>query len=159
MAGLIWVTDREPGIRALFAELLHDAEVLDPEELRTRLDLGQRPDALVIDGTQLLELPAHLTDELMRLPRLLVCTGLSLTGLPPSLVAGGPGVAILAKPFCVEDLESALEWLSGVPSPIPVDAFTASSDSPGGRGSSRLPMGVLVQRRRPRRPRGTLPPH
>lgn len=153
MAGLTWVTDREPGIRQLFTELLSDAEVLTPDDFRTRLDLGQRPDALVIDGTQLLELPPFLIDELLRLPRLLVCTGLSLAGLPPPLVEGGPDVAILAKPFCVEDLEAAIEWLSGVSSPIPVDLLTPSGSQ------SRLPMGVLVQRRRPRRPRGRLSPH
>lgn len=114
MAGLVWVSDREPGIRQLFAELVPDAEVLEPDELTSRLRLGQLPDALVIDGTQLLELPQRIQRRALDLPRILICTGLSLAGLSPSLVAG-PGIAILAKPFCVEDLEAAIEWLRGTP--------------------------------------------
>jgi hypothetical protein len=57
MAGMLWVSDRERGILDLFGELLPEAEALVPHELETRLSLGQRPDALIIDGTQLLELP------------------------------------------------------------------------------------------------------
>lgn len=124
MRGTIWVTDREPGIRLLFAELLPEAEVLAPDELALRLQAHARPDALVIDGTQLLELPARQRAELLTLPRVLVCTGLSLTSIPMSLIAG-PGVSVLAKPFCVEDLEIAIESLRGTqpapasPDPLP----------------------------------------
>lgn len=114
MRGTIWVTDREPGIRLLFGELLPEADLLDPDELLRRLHTNGRPDALVIDGTQLLELTARQRAELLALPRVLVCTGLSLTSIPMTLVAG-PGVSVLAKPFCVEDLEVAVEWLRGVP--------------------------------------------
>lgn len=150
VAGLIWVTDREPGIRQLFAELLPEAEVLAPDELRSLLALGQRPDVLVVDGSQLLELPHQMRRELQRLPRMLVCTGLDLAGLSPALVTG-TSVAVLAKPFCVEDLEAALEWLRGAPSKIDPGAVAAPAGRP------RLPPGVLVQRRRPRRPAGILP--
>ena len=118
MRGTIWVTDREPGIRLLFGELLPTADLLDPDELNRRLGTDRRPDALVIDGTQLLQLPARQRAELLALPRVLVCTGLSLTSIPMSVVAG-PGVSVLAKPFCVEDLEVAIEWLRGMPSPPP----------------------------------------
>jgi hypothetical protein len=114
MAGLVWVSDREPGIRQLFAELMPEAEVLEPDELTSRLRLGQLPDALVIDGTQLLDLPQRIQRRALDLPRILICTGLSLGGLNPSLVSA-PGVAILAKPFCVDDLEAAIEWLRGTP--------------------------------------------
>lgn len=120
MAGLVWVSDREPGIRELFAELLPEAEVLDPDELVDRLNLGQRPDALVIDGTQLLELPPRLHHRVLRAERVLVCTGLDLAGMSPGIVAR-PSVAVLGKPFCVEDLETAIEWLRGTPIPIPVE--------------------------------------
>ena len=51
MAGMLWVSDREPGILDLFAELLPEAEVLAPDELEARLGLRQRPDAMIIDGT------------------------------------------------------------------------------------------------------------
>lgn len=112
MRGTIWVTDREPGIRLLFGELLPQADLLDPAEFVARLDRDERPDALVIDGTQLLELTDRRRVGLLALPRVLVCTGLSLTSIPSSLVAG-PGVSVLAKPFCVEDLEVAVEWLRG----------------------------------------------
>jgi len=127
MRGTIWVTDREPGIRLLFGELLPEADLLDPGELLTRLRAAHRPAALVIDGTQLLELPARRRTELLALPRVLVCTGLSLTSIPMSLVAG-PGVSVLAKPFCVEDLETAIEWLRAAPvepvAPGPLPAIT-----------------------------------
>ena len=117
MAGMIWVSDREPGVRVLFGELVPEAEVLDPAELEARLAVGQRPDALVIDGTQLLELPHRLRADLLHLPRMLVCTGMLLASMPMNLVSG-PGVAVLAKPFCVEDLEAAVEWLHGIPTHV-----------------------------------------
>ena len=143
MAGMLWVSDREPGILLLFSELLPEAEALSPDELEARLSVGQRPDAMIIDGTQLLDLPARLRADLLKLPRMLICTGLFLASLPMNLVSG-PGVAVLAKPFCVEDLEAAVEWLRGAPGTLPVPSVS---------------FGALVQRRRPRRLRGRLPAH
>jgi hypothetical protein len=143
MAGMLWVSDRERGILDLFGELLPEAEALVPHELETRLSLGQRPDALIIDGTQLLELPSRLRASLLELPRLLICTGIMLASMPMNLISG-PGVAVLAKPFCVEDLEAAVEWLRGAPGTLP---------------SPSVPFAALVQRRRPRRIRGRLPAH
>jgi len=141
VTGAIWVTDREPGIRTLFGELIADAEVLDPAELEGRLAIGLRPDALVIDGTQFLSLSARLRRDLQALPRLLICTGVALGSLPMELVTG-PGVAILGKPFCIEDLEAAVEWLR--------DGM-AADDSAG------APVATLVQRRRPRTVRRRTP--
>ena len=97
-------------MRELFSELLPEAEVLNPDELDARLALGQRPDALIIDGTQLLELPAGRRSALLALPRILICTGMHLASMPIKIVSG-PNVAVLAKPFCVDDLEAAIEWL------------------------------------------------
>jgi len=141
MAGMLWVSDREPGILELFGELLPEAEVLTPDELRSRLAVGQRPDAMIIDGTQLLELPSRQRSDLLALPRLLICTGIMLASMPMNLISG-PGVAVLAKPFCVEDLEAAVEWLRGAPTTLP---------------NPSAPFAALVQRRRPRRPRGRMP--
>ena len=144
MAGMLWVSDREPGVRQLFAELLPESEVLAPDELDARLSLGQQPDALIIDGTQLMELPAATRQALLALPRLLICTGILLASMPTEVISG-PGVAVLAKPFCVEDLEAAVEWLRGVPGSLPAPS---------------APFGALVQRRRTRRAmRGRLPAH
>lgn len=126
MAGLVWVSDREPGVRELFAELLPEAEVLTPDELEARSALGQRPDALVIDGTQLMELPARRRRAILDLPRVLICTGLVLASLPMKIVTG-PNVAVLAKPFCIEDLEAALDWLRGTPSAIAPEAAQLAS--------------------------------
>ena len=141
MAGMTWVTDREPLVSRLFGELIPEAEVLAPGELEARLALGQRPDALVIDGTQLLELPTRLRADLLRLPRLLVCTGMLLASMPGDLVSR-PGVAVLAKPFCVEDLEAAVDWVRGTPTRLPAEGPA---------------FGALIQRRRGRRPgRGTV---
>ena len=141
MAGMLWVSDREPGILDLFGELLPEAEVLAPDELEARLGLGQRPDAMIIDGTQLLGLSPRQRTDLLALPRLLICTGILLASMPMNLISG-PGVAVLAKPFCVEDLEAAVEWLRGSPGMLP---------------SPSAPFAALVQRRRPRRLRGRLP--
>lgn len=138
MAGTTWVSDREAGIRLLWRELLPHAEVIAPAELESRLALGQRPSALIIDGTQLLSLAPPIRAELLSLPRVLVCTGLLLVSMPMELISG-PGVAVLAKPFCVEDLEAAAEWIRGVPMAVHPDG---------------VPFGVLVQRRRLRRPGG-----
>jgi hypothetical protein len=137
MAGLLWVTDREPGVRQLWAELLPDAEVLTPDELAARLALGQRPDAIVVDGTQLLELAARLRRTVLGLPRVLICTGLLLASMPMKIVTG-PNVAVLAKPFCVDDLEAAVEWLRGAPAPHPEAAAA---------------LAALLPPSRPRRPR------
>ncbi len=112
MGGSIWISDREPGIRQLFAELVPQSDVLTPAELESRLRSGQRPHGLVIDGTQLLELSPALRRSLLALPRLLVCTGIMLAAMPRTLISG-PGVAVLAKPFCVEDLEASVDWLRG----------------------------------------------
>lgn len=140
MAGMLWISDREPGVRQLFAELVPEAEVLTPDELEARLSLGQRPDGLVVDGTQLLEMPANRRASLLGLPRLLICTGVLLASMPMNLISG-PGVAVLAKPFCVDDLESAAEWLRGA----------------ADRTAPPIPFASVVQRRRPRRPHTRLP--
>ena len=137
VAGLVWVSDREPGIRALLGEILHDADVLDPDDLVSRLALRQRPDALIIDGTQLMELPARHRATVLGLTRVLICTGIELASLPLDLVSD-PSVAVLAKPFTVADLEAAVEWLRG--SPVALGSLTAlqTSSAPTGR---RRPVG------------------
>lgn len=142
MATTLWVSDREPGVRQLFAELLPEATILTPDQLVSRLSAGRRPDALIIDGTQLLELPSAERASLLALPRLLICTGILLASMPMNIISG-PGVAVLAKPFCIEDLEAAIEWLRGVPVTL--------APSP--------PFGAIVQRRRARPLRGRLPAH
>jgi hypothetical protein len=138
---MVWVSDREPGVRELFAELMSEAENLTPDELDARIALGQRPDALVIDGTQLMELPAGRRRTILALPRVLICTGMMLASLPMKIVRG-PNVAVLAKPFCVEDLEAALDWLRGMPTAIP----------PGAEG-----LAPVFERPRSRRSGTTLP--
>ena len=137
---MIWVSDREPGVRELFAELLPEAEMLTPDELDARTALGQRPDALVIDGTQLMELPARRRSAMLQLPRVLICTGMLLASLPMKIVSG-PNVAVLGKPFCVEDLEAALDWLRDAPSATVASEHVAS----------------VLQRPRSRRGAPTLP--
>jgi hypothetical protein len=141
VAGLLWISDREPGVRQLFAELLPEAEVLMPDELDARIALGQRPDGLVIDGTQLLELPARRRSVLLALPRVLICTGMLLASMPMKIVSG-PNVAVLAKPFCVDDLEAAVEWLNGPtdgPLHVPDDAGAVLLRPRSRRGRPILP--------------------
>jgi len=112
MSARVWISDREPRLLELLGELIPEAECVSPSELVDHLAAGHVPDALVIDGTQLLELAARHRGAVLGLPRVLICTGLSLSSLPTSLISG-PTVAVLAKPFCVEDLEVAVEWLRG----------------------------------------------
>jgi len=128
MAVRVWVSDREPAVRELLGEMVPEAEIVAPDELQSRLSARVTPDALVIDGTQLLELPARQRRSVLGLPRVLICTGLPLPSLPMSLISG-PAVAVLAKPFCVEDLEAAVEWLRGTRDehePFPDRAVMAS---------------------------------
>ena len=141
VAGLVWVSDREAGVRELFGELMPDAEILTPDELDARSALGQRPDALVIDGTQLMELPPRRRTAILALPRVLICTGMLLASMPMRIVRG-PNVAVLAKPFCIEDLEAALDWLRGTPSAFPPASGQLAS---------------MLDRPRSRRARSTLP--
>lgn len=141
MAGLIWISDRDPGMRAFFGDVMPEAEVVLPDELEARLALGQRPDALIVDGTQLLQLPPGQRASVLELRRVLICTGMLLASMPLNLVSG-PGIASLAKPFCVEDLEAAMDWLR---------------DSPRARLAVSQPMATFLDR--PRRSRRRQPAH
>ena len=137
----MWISDRDPDIRAFFAEIVPEAEILAPDELASRLALGQRADALIIDGTQLLELPPAERATVLELPRVLICTGMLLASMPLNLISG-PSVAVLAKPFCVEDLEAAVDWLRDAPR-APLDPS--------------VPMAAILDR--PRRARRRQPAH
>ncbi|MDQ2940566.1 MAG: hypothetical protein M3R05_00090 [Chloroflexota bacterium] len=136
---MIWVSDRQPGFRELLVELVPLAEPLDPQEVETRLDAGDRPAGLVIDGTQLLELAPDQRASVLQLPRVLICTGLSLVGLPAELFEL-PNVAILAKPFAIEDLESALAWVIGADVRAVADLATTQ-----GRHDHDVPPHVLAR--------------
>lgn len=145
---MIWVSDRQEAIRDLLAELVPLAEALEPQEVRTRLDAGDRPEGLVIDGTQLFELAPDQRTITLQLPRVLICTGLPLVGLPAELF-DLPNVAILAKPFALEDLESALAWVIGAD--VRVEPELATTE---GRHEHHVPPHVLARsaRRRPTEP-------
>ncbi len=149
-SAVIWVSDRQDAIRDLLAELVPDAEALDPSDTRSRLDAGERPDGLVIDGTQLFELAPDQRAIVLKLPRVLICTGLPLVGLPAELF-DLPNVAILAKPFALQDLESALAWVIGAD--VRVEAELATTE---GRQEHHVPPHVLA--RSPRRPPAEQPP-
>jgi hypothetical protein len=142
---MIWLSDRQAAIRELLAELVPLGEELEPQEVRTRLDAGDRPAGLVIDGTQLFELAPDQRAIVLKLPRVLICTGLSLVGLPAELF-DLPNVAILAKPFALEDLESALAWVIGADVRAEPDLATTQ-----GRHDHHVPPHVLARspRRRP----------
>jgi hypothetical protein len=135
MAGMVWVSDREPGVRELFGELLPEAEMVTPTELDARIALGQRPDAVVIDGTQLMELPPRRRQVVLGLPRVLICTGMLLASLPMKIVTG-PNVAVMGKPFCVEDLEAAIEWLRGTTDPAMDEELASLLQKPRSRRSA-----------------------
>ena len=145
---MIWLSDRQPGIRELLAELVPLAEALDPQEVRTRLDAGDRPEGLVIDGTQLYELSPDQRTIVLELPRVLICTGLALVGLPAELF-DLPNVAVLAKPFALEDLESALAWVIGADVRVEPELATTQ-----GRHEHHVPPHLLARspRRRPSGP-------
>ncbi len=144
-SAMIWVSDRQDAIRDLLAELVPLAEALDPQEVRTRLEAGERPEGLVIDGTQLFELAPDQRAITLQLPRVLICTGLALVGLPAELF-DLPNVAILAKPFAIEDLESALAWVIGAD--VRAEPELATTE---GRHDHHVPPHVLARspRRRP----------
>jgi hypothetical protein len=147
MTSMIWVSDRQQGMRELLGELVPLAEALDPQEIRARLDEGDRPAGLVIDGTQLYELAPDQRAAVLKLPRVLICTGLSLVGLPADLF-DLPNVAILAKPFAIDDLESALAWVIGADVRAEPELATTQ-----GRLEHHIPPHVLARQPR-RRPSG-----
>ena len=53
----------------------------------------------------------------------------------PMKIVAGPNVAVMGKPFCVEDLEAAIEWLRGTSAPGVDDELASLLSKPRMRRS------------------------
>lgn len=110
MPGL-WLSDADVGIRELYAELVPGCLLLSDDELLERLDAGERPSGLIVDGLTLQRMTPDMLDVLRALPRLAVCTGRAAD--VAELVTGTEtSVRLLAKPFSLDDFDALLRWLS-----------------------------------------------
>lgn len=107
----LWLSDTDDGIRELYADLAPHGQLLTPEQLAERLDAGERPASLLIDGASLQRLPADIVDVILGLPRLAVCTGRS-SEIAETVSRAGQRARVLEKPFSLEDFELLLDWLS-----------------------------------------------
>lgn len=108
----IWVVEPNDETRALLREIApEDAEVMDDQEFRRRIDRGARPIALLIDGTCLLQLDGQ-RPALDGIVRTLIVTGQEQDALPRAYLQR-PSVQFLRKPFRLHDMERAMRWLTG----------------------------------------------
>ena len=108
----VWVVEPNDETRALLREIApQDAELMDDREFRRRIDRGARPNALLIDGTCLLQLDGQ-RPALEGIVRTLIVTGHSADAMPGGYLQR-PSVQFLRKPFRLHDMERAMRWLTG----------------------------------------------
>jgi hypothetical protein len=108
----VWVVEPNDETRALLREIApQGAELMDDREFRRRIERGARPNALLIDGTCLLELDGQ-RPALDGIVRTLVVTGRERGALPLGYLQR-PSVQFLRKPFRLHDMERAMRWLTG----------------------------------------------
>jgi hypothetical protein len=108
----VWVVEPNDETRALLREIApQDAELMDDQEFRRRIDRGARPNALLIDGTCLLQLDGQ-RPALEGIVRTLIVTGRAADALPRGYLRR-PSVQFLRKPFHLHDMERAMRWLTG----------------------------------------------
>lgn len=128
MSGL-WLCDTDDGIRDLYADLAPHAELLTPAQLVERLDSGQRPGGLLIDGATLRGLAPDLLRLTLELRRVAVCTGRA-SDVQELIGAAVEHARIIEKPFALDEFERMLDWLAD---PVSADADQRSSPARGFR--------------------------
>ncbi len=104
----LWLSDADTGIRQLYADLAPSCLLLSDEELLERLDAGDRPTALIVDGLTLQRMPPDMLAVVRSVPRLAVCTG---HAADVDDLVGADRYRLLAKPFSLDEFESLLGWL------------------------------------------------
>lgn len=128
MAGL-WLCDTDDAIRDLYADLAPRAELLTPVQLVERLDSGERPGGLLIDGASLRSLAPDLLQLTLELPRVAVCTGRA-SDVQVLIGTASQRTRIIEKPFALDEFERVLGWLAD---PVSADADRRSTAAPGSR--------------------------
>lgn len=108
----LWLSDGDEGIRDLYADLAPGCLLLSPDRLLERLDAGERPSGLVVDGLTLRRMPPDVLNVVLALPRLVVCTGRAAE-IADLIDPEDNQVRLLPKPFSLDEFESLLRWLSG----------------------------------------------
>ncbi len=112
MSGL-WLCDEDDAIRELYAELAPHAELLTREQLKQRLDAGERPTGLLVDGVLLDGLAPDVVALILGLPRVAVCTGRPAE--LDAVIGSAARPQIVEKPFTLQDFERTVAWLAGQP--------------------------------------------
>lgn len=130
----VWIVEPHDELRTMLGELASllptDAEVMTEGAFRRRIDLGRRPDALLIDGSTLLRLDGQRS-ALDGMLRTLVVTGRHPAELPSSMLERS-SVRFLRKPFTITSIERGLAWLIGGVDDSwadPVDPPSAEADA------------------------------
>jgi hypothetical protein len=108
----LWLPDADEAIRQLYRDVVSNAEVLAPDDLLLRLDSGERPAALIVDGRTLEGLPPDGRAIIFGTPRLAVCSG--AVGDLQVILHAAIDVRILQKPFSIDEFEAIVDWLTEV---------------------------------------------
>lgn len=108
----VWIVEPHDGLRDMLREVSpDDAELLDEGEFVRRIEGGNRPDALLIDGSTLLRLDGQ-RPALDGMLRTLIVTGRPAGDLPAPFLDRA-SVRLLRKPFEISEVERGLRWLTG----------------------------------------------
>jgi hypothetical protein len=111
----LWIVEPHDELRTMLRDLASvvpaHAVVMTEGEFRRHIDLGNRPDALLIDGSTLLRLDGQRA-ALEGMLRTLVVTGRHPSELPMGMLQRS-SVQFLRKPFSIGAIERGLVWLTG----------------------------------------------
>lgn len=108
----VWLIEPRDAAQLGVADLMAaDAEVLDEDAFRTRLEAGDRPDALLVDAEALERLDGHrfAIDGVLRT---VIVAKRPADDLPTAYL-DRPSIRVLHRPVELDDLDRALRWLSG----------------------------------------------
>ena len=106
----VWIVDGHSA-EAIAERVGPDAEALDSDEFRRRLDGGDRPDALLVDAETLSSMDGQRF-ALDGILRLLVAA--DATDDVPAGLLGRPSVRVVPRVFSDDALDRAIRWLTGV---------------------------------------------
>lgn len=106
----VWIVDGESAAEVA-DRVGPDAEALDRQEFRRRLDAGDRPDALLMDAGTLNDLDGQRL-ALDGIVRLVIATD-DADAVPPEL-RRRPSVRTVPGGLSGETIDRAIQWLTGV---------------------------------------------
>jgi hypothetical protein len=114
----VWVVDGDLA-QEVADRVGPDAEALDREEFRRRLDAGDRPDALLLDAGTLHALDGQRL-ALDGIVRLVIATD-GADGIPADLLSR-PSVRTVPRTLSGDTVDRSIRWLTGVDDEAVADA-------------------------------------